>query len=339
MARPAGAWAAGCACLLLVAAAVLTPGGRPDAAARAALLATGRAEAAPEQLLLHGYERVAHTKKLLELRGRTLAKQIRSLTRAVDREEIALKRHGVHVKASDLEDFKSDVDSIKASFSRVRHAAKLSAAAMQTDAHGKKLPAKVRVQQKKLLDKARKLVDSAIKDDTQAAEKRSAVKKDDAAYKEALIEAAQANTAYSREKAKLKQRAAEAALLKKEKGLLKARERREALERKNEAKATALQREIDATISRAVKSAKRDLAGKKTPSKPAKGVVLKWAAAAEAAKRGDTRAVHSFCNSQADSQSCAKALLRHGTSKKPCNPEMAGYFRCLGVEDTGGTLG
>lgn len=81
MARPAGAWAAGCACLLLVAAAVLTPGGRPDAAARAALLATGRAEAAPEQLLLHGYERVAHTKKLLELRGRTLAKQIRSLTR------------------------------------------------------------------------------------------------------------------------------------------------------------------------------------------------------------------------------------------------------------------
>jgi hypothetical protein len=101
MARPAaGAWAAGGACILLVAAAVLTPGGRPDAAARAALLATGRAEAAPEQLLLHGYERVAHTKKLLELRGRTLAQWIRPLTdsgcRPGGEGDGALAKRGAH---------------------------------------------------------------------------------------------------------------------------------------------------------------------------------------------------------------------------------------------------
>lgn len=341
MARSIPRWLAGGAGLVLVlAAALLTPRGQPDAAVRAALLAAGHGEASPQQLLMHGYERVAHTKKVLELRGRTLARRIRALTRAVNGEAKALKRHGVHVKMSELDDVKNDVADIRAAFSRATHAAKLSAAttSLQTTAPDKNVPARVLVEQKRLLEKARKLADAAIKDDSKAAAKKAAATSDDAAYKQALVEAAQDHAKYQRQRAKLQQRAAEAVLLKKEKALLKAREKREALERSTEAKATALQQEIDATISRAAKSAKRDLARKEASAKPTKGVVLKWAAAAKAAKRGDTHAVDSFCNTQADSKGCKKTLLRHAASKKPCDPEMAGYFRCLGVEDTGGTL-
>ena len=75
------------ALLLLAAAALL--------AALAGVPAAGRGErVAPAG----GFEQVAQAKKLVETRGRTLARRLSSLTRAVDDDEHALKESGLHVR-------------------------------------------------------------------------------------------------------------------------------------------------------------------------------------------------------------------------------------------------
>jgi len=326
------------ALLLLAAAALL--------AARAGVPAAGRGErVAPAG----GFEQVAQAKKLVETRGRTLARRLRSLTRAVDDDEHALKESGLHVRLSQLQGFKLDVGDLKSAFARVSTKVKIPAqeAAAKGGAHARRLPAAVREKQKKLLDKALALADSAIEDDSKAAAKRAAWQKDEAAYKQALVAAAQSHASLRRAEAKLHKRKTEGVLLVKEKALLKARERREALQRVATARRDtadaadrSLQRKIDSTIAHALADAKRELARKaharsKTPSK---AVVMQWAAAAKAAKRGDSGAVHAFCSAQAHSKDCVSVLQHHAASKKPCNPEKPGYFQCLGVENTGGTL-
>jgi len=190
-----------------------------------------------------------------------------------------------------------------------------------------------------------RMVDKAMTDDRAAATAATASKMDDTAYKQALVKAAMSNAHLQRARAKHAIQQADTVLLAREKRLLKAREQREALEQlaaaqrsKDQSQATAMQREIDHTISHAVRDAEQDLA-RNTPKRPSKHTVQQWAAAATAAARGDTPALHAFCNKQGDSRGCVKALRRHGASKKPCDPEMPGYFACLGVQSTGGTLG
>jgi len=335
-------------CVLLLAAVLLTTGngdGPAAAVRRNELVAAGTAgnlkKETGEQLLLDGVEQVAKTKKMMEVRARTLARRIRSLTRAVKAEETSLKSHGAKVKMSQLQDFKSGVDGIEAAFKRVSSLAKITATG------GKEhftLPAKIQAQQKKLLDAALMMVDKATMDDKAAGLKRSATQKDEAAYNKALIKAATSNADLQRARAKKAHRQADALLLAKETHLLKARERREALEQlaaarrtKEENTALSLQRNIDKTITSAVNDAQHDLATK-TPKRPSKSTVMHWASAAKAAVKGDTRTVHAFCNKQGDSQDCVEALTRQAAAKKPCNPEMPGYYSCLGVKSTGGTL-
>jgi len=334
---------AGAGLLLLAAAALLS--------ARSGAPALGRGELAPAPGARAGEAafEVAQATRRVEVRGRTLRRRIRSLTRAVEREEDALKKSGVHVKLSQLQDFKLDVGDLKSAFARVSAEVKLPAAeASAPDGKdGGRLPAAVREKQKKMLDKALALADSAIKDDSMAAAKRVAWQKDEAAYHQALVKAAKSNSDIKGAEAKKESIDAIATLLQKEKALLKAREHREALQRlaksrhdKLVALDEALQHKLDSTIESALKDAKRALARKNTQnsSKPIKAVVMQWAAAAKAAKRGDTGVVHAFCSAQADSKDCVSALKRHAASKKPCSPLNPGYFQCLGIKDTGGTL-
>ncbi len=333
---------AGAGLLLLAAAALLT--------ARSGAPALGRGELAPAPEARAGDAalEVAQATRRVEIRGRTLRRRIRSLTRAVDHEEDALKQSGVNVKLSQLQDFKLDVGDLKSAFARVSAEVKLPAAAASAPngKDGGRLPVAVREKQKKMLDKALALADSAIEDDSMTAAKRAAWQKDEAAYHEALIKAAKSNSDIKGAEAKKESIEAMATLLQKEKALLKAREHREALQRlaksrhdKLVALDEALQHKLDSTIANALKDAKRALAKKNTQnSKPSKAVVMQWAAAAKAAKRGDTGAVHAFCSEQADSKACVSALKRHAASKKPCSPLNPGYFQCLGVKDTGGTL-
>ena len=312
-------------------------------------------------------EHVERTKMLMKLRGRVLARQISSLKKAVVDNEKPLERSGLpSLQVSDIED---DIAAFEAEFENV---AKLAQLGKVTKGGSHKAPASVVAKQKKLLDQARALAGKALADDEIADAKRKAAEQDEEAYKQALISAGKAHLEAKREKVQIAQRAAALTLLKKAKAVLKAREQREQREKlvqqareKSEAekrKIMAMQHKLDVTIAAAEKEALSDLRKNahaevsfKVPLKMSKTSALAWAHAADAAARGDSHAVITFCRTQAHSRACMESLARHrasggkratragstghGGHARACNAAEPGYFECLGVHDTGGTLG
>ena len=334
---------AACCVLLLFAAVVFTERGsaRSELVASAALRASSATDKAvsiaADKALHDGVDKLEQTKRFLELRGRTLARRMQALTRAVKDEEEALKRHGVETSVSQIQDVDVDIDDMQSALKRVSRVVKIPALKEE-----KERSTKVTAEQKTMLDKSLVLVDLALKNDQKAAAEKKATEKEEAAYKQALVKAVHYDTKLEQEKSKIAVRKSEAEVLKKEKALLRAREHREALERLAEArrkKEDALQKDIDASIARGLRAAKSVL--NKVPSKD---VARSWAAALKAAVKGDNHSVAKFCSTQTARKDCVRMLFQHAhaqhrSAKKPCNAELPGYFRCIGVTDTGGTLG
>ena len=372
-ARIGGGWAGGAAQRQRRPTVLVSGEDAREVAAGEALLRREEAKDAAGTLA-NGIEEVERTKRLLAARGRLLAQRIAALRGAVREEVVQLARHGV--PAAQLSDMREDTRDIQAALASVAKLAKLKHWRVKAPVPAP-LPSKVRAKQKRLLDRALKLADKAVADDKSSTAKRRAAAREDKAYRHALAAAAQAHRALNRKQEQLNEQRHALQLLNEEKALLKAHEHREARQRRARAQKqekdhamAVTQHDIDAAIAAAEKAAKADLSrqarqgaaaavARVAPASPGSGTVLTWAGAATAAERGDMHTVKAFCQSQSESTGCMTALTAHehharglgsasGQNKRgaaqgrvhlPCDPQKPGYFKCLGIHSTGGTLG
>lgn len=265
---------------------------------------------------------------ILVQKSKVLAAKIGDLARTLKRQENSLTGSG-KVPKTDLTTIQDDVESITNHWKQFKSAERIPDLKHENveldDAYSKKLLD----QRAQLRNRAQEAFDKAEREKVKSASLLQQAAKDDAEYKKELASEKQALAKLQTEK-KAREEAAK-------------QHKEQVLHQKLEAR-RRLQRQEQRQINQAVTQVKQDAKRRSEEAKEEKANLRSWGMAAQAASRGDAKAVGEFCEHQKSPAACRESLLTAHASAagseghKPCDPNASDYLRCLGVRATGATL-